>query len=574
MNIKLGKSKAIIHIPNGYKKQKESIKELGNAPVYIKGTSNSTNVITVFIPDNPMAFDSETLLDDLIIGTREALDANTGIVEIDEGVTSNGLRYGYGICKCHREEMPGNLYTLRMDILAEGVVYEIQGSFEEIGTTGFRDSIVFSILSNAGIVGHDYDDAFEGWSIDPYDSSYKEGFLMNLSEKIGFDNMFPEHALSQARSLVDAIIYGDEAIKEHERFEKRRIKSKAKSKEDNTTIDSSSAEKTDSYEQCKGLLEYSLEDKKEYFNKLVCKDSEEDKNTPSVKGDTRKKLSLNEQLQNAINEYNYEYELLKSSGINHYHQQDKSIDLIEFVENLINSLANHPKSYDTDLGEISESKKVFKDADQFAKEQLESAKRSAIGAGAGIAAGTGVVAIAPATAMWVATTFGTASTGTAISTLSGAAATNAALAWLGGGTVANGALGMAGGKALLALAGPIGWGIAGASVLASVVLFATNKKKTNNEKAKEISAVKTNIESTKELTARIEDLTNRIETLKDGVSEQYMKAVSNYGKDYNSLNDDQRYELGRLVNNTKALAKLIGTQIKEDNGEAAIGDGC
>ena len=87
--------------------------------------------------------------------------------------------------------------------------------------------------------------------------------------------------------------------------------------------------------------------------------------------------------------------------------------------------------------------------------------------------------------MWVATTFGTASTGTAISTLSGAAATNAALAWLGGGALSAGGLGIAGGKALLVMAGPVGWGIAGASVLASVVLFANNKLKSNKEKGKE-----------------------------------------------------------------------------------------
>lgn len=72
--------------------------------------------------------------------------------------------------------------------------------------------------------------------------------------------------------------------------------------------------------------------------------------------------------------------------------------------------------------------------------------------------------------MWVATTFGTASTGTAISALSGAAASNAAIAWLGGGALATGGGGMAAGQALLALAGPIGWGIAGTTLLASVLL--------------------------------------------------------------------------------------------------------
>lgn len=53
-------------------------------------------------------------------------------------------------------------------------------------------------------------------------------------------------------------------------------------------------------------------------------------------------------------------------------------------------------------------------------------------AGAGVAGaglGVAVVTMGSTVAMGVATTFGVASTGTAISTLSGAAATNAALAW-------------------------------------------------------------------------------------------------------------------------------------------------
>jgi len=56
--------------------------------------------------------------------------------------------------------------------------------------------------------------------------------------------------------------------------------------------------------------------------------------------------------------------------------------------------------------------------------------------------------MAPTAAMWVATTFGTASTGTAISALSGAAAESAALAWLGGGTLAAGGGGMTAGRSV------------------------------------------------------------------------------------------------------------------------------
>ena len=53
-----------------------------------------------------------------------------------------------------------------------------------------------------------------------------------------------------------------------------------------------------------------------------------------------------------------------------------------------------------------------------------------VGSGAAVAGGSILTALA--------TTFGTANTGAAISSLSGVAATNAVLAWIGGGTIAAG----------------------------------------------------------------------------------------------------------------------------------------
>lgn len=55
-----------------------------------------------------------------------------------------------------------------------------------------------------------------------------------------------------------------------------------------------------------------------------------------------------------------------------------------------------------------------------------------------------------AAAIGITTTFGTASTGTAISRLRGVASTNAATAWLGGGALAAGDGGMAAGSAVCA----------------------------------------------------------------------------------------------------------------------------
>ena len=98
------------------------------------------------------------------------------------------------------------------------------------------------------------------------------------------------------------------------------------------------------------------------------------------------------------------------------------------------------------------------------------------GSGTAVMAGAGA---APA-ALWLVTTFGTASTGTAISTLSGAAATNAALAVLGGGTIATGGGGMAAGTAFLATLGPIvGIGL-------GIIAVPTFMHLTANKKIKEI----------------------------------------------------------------------------------------
>lgn len=156
-------------------------------------------------------------------------------------------------------------------------------------------------------------------------------------------------------------------------------------------------------------------------------------------------------------EYNAVFTEMSDKGLSLLRQRERSTDLIGLVELLVNSIVNTPKSFNADFEEIDMHKARFLDAEEFARRDLAAARRSAAGAGAGVTAGAALASVAPTAAMWVATTFGTASTGTAISTLSGAAASQAALAWLGGGAIAAGGGGTAVGGALLALAGPVGW---------------------------------------------------------------------------------------------------------------------
>lgn len=281
-----------------------------------------------------------------------------------------------------------------------------------------------------------------------------------------------------------------------------------------------------------------------------------------MKGDLELKLKeLDIQLENSINEYNEEYARMNDEGLNLYIQRTRAVDVIDNVTELVGSIANCPKSFDSDFDEIKRDKLVFKGAEEFAEKELQDARKAAGGAGAGIAAGAAVMSAAPTAAMWIATTFGTASTGTAIATLSGAAQTNAALAWLGGGALSASGGGIAAGKALLALSGPVGVGIAGASLLASIVLFSRKRIITNKEKNKEIESVKENTAALKEVTETIHTISAETITLMDELMKQFSDNMRMFGADYLSLDDADKMRLGAMVNNTKSLSALFSKTV-------------
>ena len=269
----------------------------------------------------------------------------------------------------------------------------------------------------------------------------------------------------------------------------------------------------------------------------------------------------------AVIEYNQTYIDLESGGIELYQSRLRSIDLLDLVTDLVNSIANTPKSFVEDIEEVSHKKRSFKESEAFAREELDSARKSAASAGAGVAAGMAVASIAPSAAVWVATTFGTASTGTAISTLSGAAAMNAAMAWLGGGALTAGGGGMAAGSAFLAMAGPIGWGVAGATLLTSITLFVKKQHKIAREKHEELLSVKRNTEALKETSAAIGVLRTKTDALREELSRSFMSAYRLYGADYLSISDDEKLALGSLVNNAKSLGSLIIERVAAQDGE-------
>lgn len=277
-----------------------------------------------------------------------------------------------------------------------------------------------------------------------------------------------------------------------------------------------------------------------------------------------KLTELDRMLEGVVTEYNDAYTIMNDKGIQLFVERTRAVDSISFVEALVNSIANRPKSFDAEFEEIKTDRKQFTDSCEFADRELHEARKAATGVGAGLAAGASVAFMAPTAAMWIATTFGTASTGAAISTLSGAAATNAALAWLGGGALAAGGSGMAGGTAFLALAGPVGWTIAGATLLSSILIFTTKKTKLNKQKNEEIQAIKQNIEIVREMDAKISQILSETAAIRDGLNLALKSSLPMYGADYLSFSEEQKLALGALVNNTKALAAMFRKTVGEE----------
>lgn len=243
-----------------------------------------------------------------------------------------------------------------------------------------------------------------------------------------------------------------------------------------------------------------------------------------------KDLSLkNRDIYEALNEIHECFEMIKNKPIKRTPELN---ELKEIKNNWINNVKEIEKKFNYD-----------------------NKKYSNLGT-TGTLIGVGTATLAPTAAMGVATTFGVASTGTAISSLSGAAATNAALAWLGGGALTAGGGGMVAGQTLLGLAGPVGWMISAVSILAAGFSIFNSKQKERNLKNiferiylrdnKKFSLAKI------ELNERIIRIYDETLKLRDAIGN-----IKTFGTDYSLMTDEQKYTLGVYINLMNASTQLL-----------------
>ena len=262
--------------------------------------------------------------------------------------------------------------------------------------------------------------------------------------------------------------------------------------------------------------------------------------------------------------YNNSYEKMKNECENLYNVRGQAIKVIKMNQNVINSIANTPKEFDTTLGKIGKELTKFNDTEEYAKKAYNASVQAGINIAGGAAAGLGVASMAPTALMSIATTFGTASTGTAISTVSGGVAQKAAVAGLGrtcAGFAADGA-GMAAGQAFLALAGPIGWGITAVSTGVSLISLSNKNKELADKAVNEAKEISIARESLDEVAEKVNSLRAKTDILYTDMDKQRVKILKFLNADYLSLEDEDKYFLGTLVNNTLSLSVLLNETVQ------------
>ena len=93
-----------------------------------------------------------------------------------------------------------------------------------------------------------------------------------------------------------------------------------------------------------------------------------------AKEDLENKLTeLDRMLESSIMEYNDAYTLMNDKGVRLFVERSRAVDTVANVENLINSIANRPKTFAADFEEINTYRSKFTESCEFADRELQAA---------------------------------------------------------------------------------------------------------------------------------------------------------------------------------------------------------
>ena len=190
-------------IPNGFVRIETLPEDPEGTLAYGMLTEMSQSFVRVYPIESEKSMDYDDEVS-LVNGIHRTLADTQALIEVGSGKTECDRRYIYSIVK-NKLEPSGVQYFLLMHIELEEFDKAIcyNAFFDERGTTGVRDTTIFSFLCKEGIISMD---DLSKWTFDLYDSNFKHPFLMNMSELEQFDEYFPIHALSVGRQLIKYVI--------------------------------------------------------------------------------------------------------------------------------------------------------------------------------------------------------------------------------------------------------------------------------------------------------------------------------------------------------------------------------
>ena len=185
----------------------ERLKPAPEDPPYIRSYGYQSSNALCYVIFQPIPTEGAMPYGDpqsVIDGIHAVLEEDQGLIAVETGKTKSGWRYIYSIVKSLKEPS-GVQYCLTMHFNCLECSVQVQGFFDEDGMTGMRDAMVYAMLSNERKVKAT-DNGIEGWNEDPYDPEYRRGNCMNCSERKEYDELFPEHPLSELRKFVTEFV--------------------------------------------------------------------------------------------------------------------------------------------------------------------------------------------------------------------------------------------------------------------------------------------------------------------------------------------------------------------------------
>lgn len=171
---------ANIKLPDEYRKMQSMPDDPPGSQVYgvITNEAECWFIMEALSLDKAMPMDDNPLV---ISSIHHYMDERQGLIEVESGKTSNGHRFIYSIVKTVMEGR-GVQYSVNLQVEYNRFVVTFRGPCAELGTAGGRDAVVYEMFMRSGSAGQ--------WMEDPYDPTYKNGVLMNLSEKSSMTRIF------------------------------------------------------------------------------------------------------------------------------------------------------------------------------------------------------------------------------------------------------------------------------------------------------------------------------------------------------------------------------------------------